>query len=301
MEAELPPLKLDRARFSVALSEVAPGPAGRDGVAFMASTNPGLPEGPLDRIASGGELSRFMLALKVCLRAGNPDATLIFDEIDRGVGGATADAVGRRLARLADTAQVLVVTHAPSGRRPGRASLACGKDRNRRPHGQHRDPARPRGAARRDRPDAGRCDRDRGGARGRGRVAGRIGRGFGSLPECRCHAGLVRPGMAAGPAAGTGRTRQGGTPMAGIAGDHVVTETQTMTPDSYVRIAATGTVNRVGPGSHQYRDDPPGTGSGVIDTRDGRVVWHDTHPGAQQGGEMEAGWPARVADLPACP
>jgi DNA repair protein RecN (Recombination protein N) len=113
MAAELPPLKLDRARFRVALAAAPPGPAGRDAVAFIAATNPGLPEGPLDRIASGGELSRFMLALKLCLRAARSDATAIFDEIDRGVGGATADAVGRRLARLAQGAQVLVVTHAP--------------------------------------------------------------------------------------------------------------------------------------------------------------------------------------------
>jgi DNA repair protein RecN (Recombination protein N) len=113
MQAELAPLRLDRARFRVALSEAPPGPSGRDAVAFMAATNPDLPEGPLDRIASGGELSRFMLALKVCLRNANPGATLIFDEIDRGVGGATADAVGRRLADLAASAQVLVVTHAP--------------------------------------------------------------------------------------------------------------------------------------------------------------------------------------------
>ncbi len=77
------------------------------------ATNPGAPSGPLDRIASGGELSRFLLALKVCLARGNDALTLIFDEIDRGVGGATADAVGRRLARLSEGAQVLVVTHSP--------------------------------------------------------------------------------------------------------------------------------------------------------------------------------------------
>jgi DNA repair protein RecN (Recombination protein N) len=113
MAVELPPLRLDRARFSVMLADTSPGPSGQDAVSFMASTNPDLSAGPLDKIASGGELSRFMLALKVCLRAANPGATLIFDEIDRGVGGATADAVGRRLARLAEDAQVLVVTHAP--------------------------------------------------------------------------------------------------------------------------------------------------------------------------------------------
>ena len=79
----------------------------------MAATNPDAAMGPIERIASGGELSRFLLALKVCLSAGVVDATLIFDEIDQGVGGATADAVGRRLKALGETAQVLVVTHSP--------------------------------------------------------------------------------------------------------------------------------------------------------------------------------------------
>ncbi|EYD71239.1 DNA repair protein RecN [Limimaricola hongkongensis DSM 17492] len=77
------------------------------------ATNPGAPSGPLSRIASGGELSRFLLALKVCLTGDNAGKTLIFDEIDRGLGGATANAVGRRLSRLASGAQVLVVTHSP--------------------------------------------------------------------------------------------------------------------------------------------------------------------------------------------
>ena len=82
-------------------------------MAFTVATNPGAPAGPLNKIASGGELSRFLLALKVCLTGDTPGMTLIFDEIDRGVGGATADAVGRRLKALSDTAQVLVVTHSP--------------------------------------------------------------------------------------------------------------------------------------------------------------------------------------------
>jgi DNA repair protein RecN (Recombination protein N) len=82
-------------------------------VAFTVAPNPGAPAGPLARIASGGELSRFLLALKVCLADRAEGLTMIFDEIDRGVGGATADAVGRRLAALAETAQVLVVTHSP--------------------------------------------------------------------------------------------------------------------------------------------------------------------------------------------
>jgi DNA repair protein RecN (Recombination protein N) len=84
-----------------------------DAVTFTVATNPGAPSGALNRIASGGELSRFLLALKVCLTGDAPGLTLIFDEIDRGVGGATADAVGRRLKALATGAQVLVVTHSP--------------------------------------------------------------------------------------------------------------------------------------------------------------------------------------------
>ncbi|MDT1061567.1 DNA repair protein RecN [Paracoccus sp. CPCC 101403] len=113
MAAELAPLKMERAVFETRLSAADPGPDGRDAVAFTVATNPGAPNGPLDRIASGGELSRFLLALKVCLARGSDSLVLIFDEIDRGVGGATADAVGRRLARLSEGAQVLVVTHSP--------------------------------------------------------------------------------------------------------------------------------------------------------------------------------------------
>ncbi len=113
MASELAPLKMERAAFSTEVGEAEPGPEGRDLVAFTVATNPGAPPGPLARIASGGELSRFLLALKVCLSKGSEALTLIFDEIDRGVGGATADAVGRRLARLAQGAQVLVVTHSP--------------------------------------------------------------------------------------------------------------------------------------------------------------------------------------------
>lgn len=111
--AELAPLKMDRAVFSTELTEDAAGPEGRDAVAFTVATNPGAPSGPIGKIASGGELSRFLLALKVCLAEGNAGVTMIFDEIDRGVGGATADAVGRRLAALATAGQVLVVTHSP--------------------------------------------------------------------------------------------------------------------------------------------------------------------------------------------
>ncbi|MEO0400827.1 MAG: DNA repair protein RecN [Pseudomonadota bacterium] len=110
---ELAPLKMERAVFSTQISDDTPGPDGRDMVAFTVATNPGAPSGALNKIASGGELSRFLLALKVCLTRDQGGLTMIFDEIDRGVGGATADAVGRRLAALADGGQVLVVTHSP--------------------------------------------------------------------------------------------------------------------------------------------------------------------------------------------
>ncbi len=113
MARELAPLKMERAVFTTGLTPVDPGPEGQDAVAFAVATNPGAPSGPLNKIASGGELSRFLLALKVCLTSGSAGLTMIFDEIDRGVGGATADAVGRRLAQLAGEAQVLVVTHSP--------------------------------------------------------------------------------------------------------------------------------------------------------------------------------------------
>jgi DNA repair protein RecN (Recombination protein N) len=111
--AELPALKLERARFETTMSAAPAGPDGVDQVAFQIATNPGSAAGPLGAIASGGELSRFLLALKVSLAARGGGGVMIFDEIDRGVGGATADAVGRRLARLAETAQVMVVTHSP--------------------------------------------------------------------------------------------------------------------------------------------------------------------------------------------
>lgn len=111
--AELAPLKMERAVFETKLDQGDPGPEGRDAVTFTVATNPGAPAGPLNKIASGGELSRFLLALKVCLTGTDSGLTMIFDEIDRGVGGATADAVGRRLAALADGGQVLVVTHSP--------------------------------------------------------------------------------------------------------------------------------------------------------------------------------------------
>ena len=116
VEAELAPLKLEKAKFRVAvepLAEDRAGPTGLDRVAFEISTNPGAPFGPMETIASGGELARFALALKAALaaRGGGPQPLMIFDEVDQGVGGAVADAVGLRLKRLASNAQVLVVTH----------------------------------------------------------------------------------------------------------------------------------------------------------------------------------------------
>jgi len=114
--AELAPLKLDAARFRTVLTPLPDtqwGAGGMDKVEFEISTNPGAPFAPLIKIASGGELSRFILALKVALAAQGSAATMVFDEIDRGVGGAVASAIGERLARLADGAQVLVVTHSP--------------------------------------------------------------------------------------------------------------------------------------------------------------------------------------------
>ncbi|MEP1352675.1 MAG: DNA repair protein RecN [Tateyamaria sp.] len=110
---ELAPLKMERAVFATQVGDEAPGPEGFDAVAFSVATNPGAPAGALNKIASGGELSRFLLALKVCLTREQSGLTMIFDEIDRGVGGATADAVGRRLSALAAGGQVLVVTHSP--------------------------------------------------------------------------------------------------------------------------------------------------------------------------------------------
>jgi DNA repair protein RecN (Recombination protein N) len=111
--AELAPLKLDAAKFRTGIASAEPGPSGTDRLEFEVSTNPGAPFGPLTKIASGGELSRFILALKVALAEAGSAATMIFDEVDRGVGGAVASAIGERLARLARQSQVLVVTHSP--------------------------------------------------------------------------------------------------------------------------------------------------------------------------------------------
>ena len=114
VEKELKPLKMERARFKTEIKQISPSELGQDSVAFTISTNAGGKFGALLKIASGGELSRFLLALKVCLTNDQNGVSMVFDEIDRGVGGATADAVGRRLVQLAkNNAQVLVVTHSP--------------------------------------------------------------------------------------------------------------------------------------------------------------------------------------------
>ena len=114
--AELAPLKLEKACFITNIETVeaaAGGPGGIDRIAFFVRTNPGTEPGPLMKVTSGGELARFILALKVVLAARGSAPTLVFDEVDAGVGGATAASVGERLARLASDVQVLVVTHAP--------------------------------------------------------------------------------------------------------------------------------------------------------------------------------------------
>lgn len=113
VEGELAPLRLEAARFRTAIAAGEPGLTGIDRVEFEISTNPGAPFGALTKIASGGELSRFILALKVALAEEGGASTMIFDEIDRGVGGAVASAIGERLARLATRSQLLVVTHSP--------------------------------------------------------------------------------------------------------------------------------------------------------------------------------------------
>jgi len=130
MAGELAPLKLDAARFRTDVEPLPEGQwraSGRDRVEYMISTNPGAPFAPLAKIASGGELSRFILALKVALAAQGSAGTMIFDEIDRGVGGAVAGAIGERLARLAGGAQVIVVTHSPQVAARGRGHLLIAK------------------------------------------------------------------------------------------------------------------------------------------------------------------------------
>jgi DNA repair protein RecN (Recombination protein N) len=130
VKGELVPLKLDAARFRTVVAPAAEeqwSAAGKDRVEFEISTNPGAPFAPLVKIASGGELSRFILALKVALAEQGGAATMIFDEIDRGVGGAVASAIGERLARLAEATQLLVVTHSPQVAARGQHHLLIAK------------------------------------------------------------------------------------------------------------------------------------------------------------------------------
>ncbi len=135
MHAELAPLKMENAIFETVVVPAPPRASGVDEVSFRVSTNPGAPAGDIGKIASGGELSRFLLALKVCLTTRSAGLTMIFDEIDRGVGGATADAVGRRLAAVALDAQVLVVTHSPQVAAMGQGHYVVSKSVK---HGQTR-------------------------------------------------------------------------------------------------------------------------------------------------------------------
>lgn len=156
--AELPSLKLENARFEAAheeLDEAAGGPTGLDRIEFQIAANPGTALGPLRKVASGGELARVMLALKVVLAGRDGGATLIFDEIDAGVGGAVAHAVGERLARLGEEVQVLVVTHSPQVAAKGRGHFLIEKSAGRgddvmmsttvtglSPHARHEEVAR---------------------------------------------------------------------------------------------------------------------------------------------------------------
>jgi DNA repair protein RecN (Recombination protein N) len=123
-------LKLDAARFQTSLEQLSEdrwSAGGMDRVEFLISTNPGAPFAPLTKIASGGELSRFILALKVALAEEGGAQTIIFDEIDRGVGGAVAAAIGERLARLAGRTQLLAVTHSPQVAAKGAAHYFIAK------------------------------------------------------------------------------------------------------------------------------------------------------------------------------
>jgi len=130
VNGELAPLKLERAAFTTQLESDAdaPGPQGFDRVEFWVQTNPGTRPGPLMKVASGGELSRFLLALKVVLADRGSAPTLVFDEIDTGVGGAVADAIGSRLSRLASRVQVMAVTHAPQVAARANQHLLISKD-----------------------------------------------------------------------------------------------------------------------------------------------------------------------------
>ncbi|WP_026987608.1 DNA repair protein RecN [Fodinicurvata fenggangensis] len=131
VNCELPPLRLEKAQFVCQVTELAEeswGAQGMERIQFEVSTNPGAKPGALNKIASGGELARFLLALKVVLAQASPVECLIFDEVDSGVGGATADAIGERLARLAEARQLLVITHSPQVAARGRHHWRVTKD-----------------------------------------------------------------------------------------------------------------------------------------------------------------------------
>ena len=128
--AELTPLKLDKANFTVSIEAKAPEnwrAEGIDQIVFLISTNPGTPPGPLNKIASGGEMARFMLALKVVTQEADATPTLIFDEVDTGVGGAVAEAIGLRLKKLGEQGQVFAVTHSPQVAAKGHAHIRISK------------------------------------------------------------------------------------------------------------------------------------------------------------------------------
>ena len=145
MNAELPPLKLGRAHFTtqIAHDQAGANADGAEKIEFWVQTNPGARPGPMMKVASGGELSRFMLALKVVLADRGSAPTLVFDEIDSGAGGAVADAIGQRLARLAPQVQVLTVTHAPqvAARAAKTSAHFQGTRRQGRPRRHQRRPA----------------------------------------------------------------------------------------------------------------------------------------------------------------
>ena len=165
---ELAPLKLNAARFLTAIGRLPEerwGAHGIDSVEFLIATNPGAGFAPLNKIASGGELSRFILALKVALAEQGGAATVIFDEIDRGVGGAVASAIGERLARLADAGQLLAVTHSPQVAARGGHALPHSQVFRRHGDEDRGDAARPGRAAGGNRPHAFRCRSHARGAR----------------------------------------------------------------------------------------------------------------------------------------
>ena len=170
--AELPALKLERAEFIVEMTSEAESrmEEGIDQIEFWVRTNPGTRPGPMMKVASGGELSRFLLALKVALADRGSAPTLVFDEIDTGVGGAVADAIGQRLARLSKRVQVLSVTHAPQVAARAATHFLISKSGGADRVATGIAEMDRRGAAGRDRAHAGRRHDHRRGARG-GRAA----------------------------------------------------------------------------------------------------------------------------------